>query len=83
VSPLELARVHVGLGEHDRALTLLEQAASIGASTTVMLNVEPAFDPLRREPRVEGSSRRSGRDARGLPRIREEDGVVGGGRRMG
>ncbi|HUF64815.1 MAG TPA: tetratricopeptide repeat protein [Gemmatimonadaceae bacterium] len=51
VSPVELARVHVALGEHTLALQLLERAAEIGASTVVMLNVEPAFDPLRRDVR--------------------------------
>jgi TolB-like protein/DNA-binding SARP family transcriptional activator/Flp pilus assembly protein TadD len=51
VSPVELARVHVGLADQNRALALLEQALELGASTVVLVNVEPAFDQLRGEPR--------------------------------
>lgn len=47
VSPVELARVHVALGDHDRALRFLERAFEMGAPTVVLVKVEPAFDPLR------------------------------------
>ncbi|HEX6066665.1 MAG TPA: tetratricopeptide repeat protein, partial [Longimicrobiales bacterium] len=53
VNPVELARVHVGLGETEPALLLLERGVGVGASIAIMLNVEPMFDPLRREPRFQ------------------------------
>jgi TolB-like protein/DNA-binding SARP family transcriptional activator/Flp pilus assembly protein TadD len=60
VNPIELARVHVGLGDIGRALQLLEQGVAAGASIAIMLNVEPAFDPLRKEPRFQALIRRLG-----------------------
>jgi hypothetical protein len=51
VSPIEVARVHTALGEHDRALHFLERGAELGSSALVLINVEPAFDPLRGSPR--------------------------------
>jgi serine/threonine-protein kinase len=51
VSPYERARVHVGLGEPDRALALLERAYDAGTSALVLVAVDPAFAPLRAEPR--------------------------------
>jgi TolB-like protein/DNA-binding SARP family transcriptional activator len=60
VSPLERARVLVGLGERERALDLLERAYDAGASTLVLLAVDPAFAPLRPEPRFRSLLRRLG-----------------------
>jgi serine/threonine-protein kinase len=54
VSPVERARVLVGLGEHAPALELLERAYDSGASTLVLLAVDPAFAPVRAEPRFRG-----------------------------
>jgi TolB-like protein/DNA-binding SARP family transcriptional activator/Flp pilus assembly protein TadD len=51
VSPVEHARVLVGLGEPARALDLLERAYDTGASTLVLLGVDPTFAPLRSRPR--------------------------------
>lgn len=51
LSPVELARVHVGLGDHPHAIQLLERAVELGAPAAILLNVEPAFDPLRTDPR--------------------------------
>ncbi|MDP1860165.1 MAG: BTAD domain-containing putative transcriptional regulator [Gemmatimonadaceae bacterium] len=51
VSPYERARVHVGLGEPDRALELLERAYDAGTSALALVAVDPAFAPLRAEPR--------------------------------
>jgi hypothetical protein len=51
VSPVELARVHVALGDHARALDFLERAVELGTSAVVLVNVEPAFDALRGSPR--------------------------------
>jgi len=51
VSPYERARVRVGLGEPDRALELLERAYDAGTSALALVAVDPAFAPLRAEPR--------------------------------
>jgi tetratricopeptide (TPR) repeat protein len=58
VSPVELARVHVALGDHDRALHFLERAVEQRASAVVLVEVEPAFDPLRGSPRLHRIVRR-------------------------
>jgi serine/threonine-protein kinase len=47
VSPVEVARVYTALGDDDRALHFLELGAELGSSALVLINVEPAFDPLR------------------------------------
>ena len=50
VSPYHRAIIHVHLGEHDAALTLLREAYAINDGWLVWLGVEPQFDPLRDEP---------------------------------
>jgi serine/threonine protein kinase/tetratricopeptide (TPR) repeat protein len=50
VSPYHRAIVHVHLGEHEAALTLLREAYAINDGWLVWLGVEPQFDPLRDEP---------------------------------
>jgi eukaryotic-like serine/threonine-protein kinase len=50
-TPFHRAYVHLGLGETDRALQLLEQARDARAKQVRLLRVEPAFDPIRGEPR--------------------------------
>jgi Tfp pilus assembly protein PilF len=82
VSPYERARVHVGLGEPDRALELLERAYDVGTSALVLAAADPAFAPLRGaavprptqtpRPRVvaarrAGSARRGARPGRWWP----------------
>ena len=51
VSPYHLAYVHAGLGEHDRAIDLLEQA--VGSRTGPAYGIGGSFlyQPLRRNPR--------------------------------
>lgn len=51
VPALNLAMVHVGLGEHGKALDFLEEAYGERSSWMISLAVEPIFDPLREEPR--------------------------------
>jgi serine/threonine-protein kinase len=46
-----LAMVHLALGEHERALDLLEQAYEARAWELRLLPVEPLFDPIRTHPR--------------------------------
>jgi serine/threonine-protein kinase len=50
-APVRLALVHIGLGETDRAFEWLEKAIEARDWQMVLLNVEPAFDPLRSDQR--------------------------------
>jgi len=58
VDPFNLALVHMGLGEHDEALTELERCASEGSVQNWIIAPEPYFDPLRDEPRFREVLRR-------------------------
>jgi TolB-like protein/Flp pilus assembly protein TadD len=51
VSPWHSAIIHMGLGEHDGALDLIEQAYRNRDWQVRMLPVEPILDPLRSHPR--------------------------------
>jgi hypothetical protein len=51
VSPMLGALITLGMGEHDRALGWLEQAHAERAQMMSELKAEPAFDPLRADPR--------------------------------
>jgi tetratricopeptide (TPR) repeat protein len=51
VSPTHRAQVQLGMGDHARALALLEEACEARASDLVWLGVRPLYDPLRSEPR--------------------------------
>jgi serine/threonine protein kinase/Tfp pilus assembly protein PilF len=51
VSALEIAYVHVALGQTDLAFDWLEKAVAERASFLVLLRVEPRADPLRADPR--------------------------------
>lgn len=42
---------HVGLGELDEAVSLLERAYELHEGLLVFLKVEPMLDPLRSHPR--------------------------------
>ncbi|HSQ59601.1 MAG TPA: tetratricopeptide repeat protein [Acidobacteriota bacterium] len=53
VSKYALAAIHVGLGERDLALDLLEEAFTARDRGMVWLGVSPRFDPLRDEPRFQ------------------------------
>jgi serine/threonine protein kinase/Tfp pilus assembly protein PilF len=50
-SPFHLALIHVGLGENDRAIELLNQACDERAERLVWLRADPRFDSLRLDPR--------------------------------
>ena len=47
------AQIYLGLGEQDRALDLLEQAADVRATELVWLRVRPIYEPLRGNPRFD------------------------------
>ena len=58
VDPFNLALVHVGLGEHDEALSQLERCATEGSVQNWIMAPEPFFDVLRQEPRFRDVLRR-------------------------
>ncbi len=53
VSPYTFALIHAGLHEKEKALCWLEKAYSERAAWMVFLNIDPAFDDLRSEPRFQ------------------------------
>jgi TolB-like protein/Tfp pilus assembly protein PilF len=56
------ALVHLGLGERERALDLLERGAEEHAEWMNFLAVDPRFDELRKEPRFQTILQRVGLD---------------------
>jgi len=58
VPPVQIAFVHLGLGENDRALELLEQAYRERSWELVFIRVEPWVDNLRSDPRFQDLLRR-------------------------
>jgi tetratricopeptide (TPR) repeat protein len=51
ISPDYMALVHIGLGDHDRAFEWLDEALQQHVWYLVFLAIEPAFAPLRSDPR--------------------------------
>jgi adenylate cyclase len=64
VPAVDLALVHLGLGEHEAALTELERAWEEG-SLPPQVNVTPWFEPLREHPRFVALVRNLGLTPRG------------------
>jgi tetratricopeptide (TPR) repeat protein len=60
VSPMLFALIATGLGDHEQAFAWLEQAWQDRAQMLSELQVEPAFDPLRGDPRFSELLRRVG-----------------------
>jgi len=60
VSAYDLATIYVGLGEKERALTLLKDGYEQRAEGLVWLKVDPVFDSLRSDPRFQDLLRRVG-----------------------
>ena len=58
VSPYWMAQIAADLGEKKEALQWLETAWAGRAVWMVMLSVDPAFDPLRSDPRFQSFGRR-------------------------
>jgi serine/threonine-protein kinase len=54
------ALIHTGLGEKERALEILEAGCEQRQSVLVALNVHPAYDDLRGEPRFNAILKRIG-----------------------
>ena len=55
------ARCYAQLGDRDEAISLLEACARRRCSNLVSLTVEPDFDELRADPRVQKLLRQIGR----------------------
>jgi len=60
ISPLDIAVVYTGLGDHDEAFAWLEKAYDERTRPMLSLNVNPRFDPLRSDPRFTALMRRVG-----------------------
>src|SRR6266571_6504251 len=58
VDPIVIAQAYAGLGEKQRALIWLEKAYAQHSDELVTLKVNPAYDPLRGEPRFQELLRR-------------------------
>ena len=58
VSGFGLAMVTLALGDHDQALSWLQQAADERTVMMIYLDTWPAFDPLRSDPRFQTLLRR-------------------------
>jgi hypothetical protein len=53
----DLALIHLELGDRDAALAELERAVGDHSQMLGYLNVEPALDPIRGDPRFRAVSR--------------------------
>ena len=51
ISSLEIAPIYVALGDHDSALNWIGKALDERVGSSIYLNVDRAFDPLRNDPR--------------------------------
>jgi hypothetical protein len=60
ISPVDVATIHLGLGERDQAVEWLERALKERAYGLVFLPTDPRFDPLRSDPRFAAVMRRVG-----------------------
>jgi tetratricopeptide (TPR) repeat protein len=63
VSPMLGALISVGMGEHEQAFDWLEKAFADRAQMLSELKAEPAFDPLRADPRFTDLLERIGLNA--------------------
>jgi len=60
VSPVELATLHIGLGDNQHAIDWAERAYEERRGWMAYLNVHPIMDPLRGEPRFHDLVRKMG-----------------------
>ncbi len=60
ISPYEIARIYVGLGEKERSFEWLEKAYQGRSDYLTRLQVDPTFDSLRSDPRFAALVRRVG-----------------------
>jgi tetratricopeptide (TPR) repeat protein len=60
VTDFHRATVYIAMGDHERALDLLESAVRSRGFQMRLLKVMPTFDPLRSEPRFQALLKRVG-----------------------
>ena len=60
VTPLHMVDFYASLGEKDRAFEWLEKAYEERARLLVFINIDPAYDSLRSDPRFADLLRRIG-----------------------
>ena len=53
VSPYFFAGIHIGLGDHDRAMEYLEQSYNELSHWLIYLHIDPSMDPLRSNARFQ------------------------------
>ena len=58
ISPLEIAPIYAALGDHDSALRWIGKAIDERVGSSIYLNVDRAFDPLRNDPRFQADLKR-------------------------
>jgi serine/threonine protein kinase/tetratricopeptide (TPR) repeat protein len=58
ISPFDIARVYVGLRDHDRAFAWLEKAYNERTRPMLSIKIDPRLDPLRPDPRFDALIRR-------------------------
>ena len=60
VDPMVIASAYIGMGNSDQAIAWLEKAYVQRSNGLTVLKVDPAFDPLRGDPRFQDLLRRVG-----------------------
>lgn len=60
VAPYFFAGIHIGLGEHERAIEYLEKAYEEHSHWLIYLHIDPSMDGLRDNPRFQDLSWRIG-----------------------
>ena len=60
VAPHFFAGIHLGLGEHDRAIEYLEKSYAEHCHWLIYLHIDPSMDDLRNDPRFHDLLRRVG-----------------------
>jgi hypothetical protein len=60
VDPITMLWAHLGMGDKEEALADLDKAYAGHFGILTTLKVEPAFDPLRSDPRFQDLLRRVG-----------------------
>ena len=70
VQAIELAKIYTRVGQHDKALNLIDELLSIPCDLSVgLLRLDPVWDPLRNLPRFQALLRESA-----TPDLRKESG---------
>lgn len=60
VPAIKLAEIHLALGEHDRAIEMLEKGFEERSSLMIWVMIDPIYEPLREDKRYQDLLRRMG-----------------------